>query len=93
MRMLHVQCMTKIFFQFAALVGIVLDLRCMQPHDLIYALHVFSMHLHNNKHAQNCYVHIWDVVTQNSVLVTTQAIEFMLQAHVLPAIVSACALF
>ena len=65
----------------------------MQLHDLMYALHVVSMHLHNNKHVQNFCVHILDLITPNSVLVTTQAVEFLLQAHVLPSIVSACALF
>ena len=45
MRMLHVSAWQN--------VGIVLDLCCMQLHDLMYALHVVSMHLHNNKQAQN----------------------------------------
>ena len=64
----------------------------MPPHDLLYALHVVSMYLHNNKHAQNFCVHTLDLITPNSVLVTTQAVDFQPQAHVLPAIVSACAL-
>ena len=64
----------------------------MQPHDLMYALHVVSMYLHNNKHAQKFCVHILDLITPNYVLVTTQAVDFLPQAHVLPAIVLACAL-
>ena len=47
-------------FQFSALLGMVLDLCCMQPHDLMSALHIVSLHIHNNKHAQNFVFHIWD---------------------------------
>ena len=65
----------------------------MQLHDLMYALHVVSMYLHNNKHAQNFCVHILDLITPNSVLVTTQAVDFLFQAHVFLAIASAYTLF
>ena len=65
----------------------------MQPHDLMYALHVVSVCLHNNKHEQNFCVHILDLISPNYVLVTTQAIDFLFQSHVLLAIASACTLF
>ena len=32
----------------------------MQPHDLMYALYIVSLHIHNNKQAQNFCFHIWD---------------------------------
>ena len=40
------------FFRFSALLCMVIDLHCMQPHDLMYALHIVSLHIHNNRHAQ-----------------------------------------
>ena len=47
-------------FRFSALFVMVLDLCCMQPHDLMYAFHIVSLHIHNNRHAQNFFFHIWD---------------------------------
>ena len=41
----------------------------MQPHDFMYALHVVSMYLHNNRHAQNVCVHMVDLITPNSILI------------------------
>ena len=41
------------FFRFSALLSMVIDLRCIQPHDLMYTLHIVSLHIHNNRHAQN----------------------------------------
>ena len=48
------------FLRFSALLSMVLDLCCMQSHDLMYAFHIVSLHIHNNKHAQNFFFHIWD---------------------------------
>ena len=32
----------------------------MQPHDFMYALYIVSLHIHNNRHAQNFFFfHIW----------------------------------
>ena len=59
----------------------------------LYTLHVISMHFHNNKHAQNRYVHIMDLITPNSVLITYIKHRLSVQTLVLPASASACALF
>ena len=49
------------FFSFSALLSMVLDLRRIQQHDLMYALHIVSLQIHNNRHAQIfIFFHIWD---------------------------------
>ena len=76
----------------------------MQPRDLMYALHIVSLHLHNNRHAQNFfYLGPYDPNSvlfskvnldwYHSHLFTTQVIDFLPQAQFLLAIASACALF
>ena len=65
----------------------------MLPHDLMYALHVVLMYLHNNKHAQNFYVHIMDLVAPNSVLIPYTSHILSIKILVLPGSASACALF
>ena len=60
---------------------------------ILYALHVISMHLHNNKHAQNLYVHIVDLITLNYVLIPYTNHGPSVHTLVLPASATSCALF
>ena len=50
------------FFRFSALLSMVIDLRCMQPHDLMYVLHIFLLHIHNNGHAKNFFFFIFGTI-------------------------------
>ena len=59
---------------------------------ILYTLHVVSMHLHNNKHAQNLDVHIVDLITLNSVLIPYTNHGPSAHTLVLPACASTCAL-
>ena len=52
------------FFRFLALLSMVIDIHCMQVHDLMYALHIVSLHIHNNRHAQNFFFIFGTILTQ-----------------------------
>ena len=50
-------------FRFSALLGMVLNLLCMKPSDLMYALRIVSLHIHNNRHAQNFFFIFGTILT------------------------------
>ena len=66
MRLLHVQCMAKFFELWLFWVKYLTCNVCSRM--ILYTLHIISMHVHFNKHAQNLFVHILDLITPNSAL-------------------------
>ena len=77
----------------------------MQPHDLMYALYIVSVHIHNNRLVQNFCFHIWDHIDPISFhslesILTGITLIHKLHKSLIPApssfllaIASACALF
>ena len=78
----------------------------MQPRDLMYAFHIVSLHIHNNRHAQNFFFFIFGTILTQSLLYSPESIftsiTLIHKLHkslnscsklILLAIASACALF
>ena len=72
----------------------------MQPRDLMYALHIVSLHIHNNRHAQNFFFFfIFGTILTQSLFYSLESILtgitliHKLYKLILLAIASACALF